>query len=95
MWFSLRDPILRWMEVLAVSKLQLLKALLSLRYILQQHVMYGIAADQRETGTEDYASIRQIRVSLTSSDNTTTLAYAPNYPLIEWQQLYFQTLARA
>lgn len=70
MWFSLRDSILRCLEELAVSTLQLLRALLSLRCTLQLHVMYETAADQCETGTEDHANVWQIRVSCTSSDNT-------------------------
>jgi hypothetical protein len=69
MWLSLRDPILRWIEALAVSALQLLRVLLSLRCTLRLHVMYGTAADKRETGTEDHATVWLIRVGRTPSDN--------------------------
>jgi len=57
------------METLAACTLQMLQALLSLICTLQLHIMYGIAADQRETGTENHASDWQISVGRTPSNN--------------------------
>ena len=54
----------------AVSTSQLLRVLLPLWNILNIHIMYRITAGRCHSGIEDHASVCQIRVIYTFSDNT-------------------------